>query len=452
MAKPDHARVEFYARQASQYVERAADCLEFERQDEFLWHARRATEAILLAVLAARGEPDPSAGEATLDKLRSLVKELPQVPFDVRADLEAVRNNANMGSHALLLSQSAQSSGSPAGAADKVRRHFPEVMKWARDQPVLGRMLDGRTEEHIARIAHRTGRSRVRQAFDDRDSAVSASRSRFALGMTLGGTLGAAAGAVLIYALVSKQEARPLDTPDTAPRQAPAPIEAPGPTVVVPPTVPIPSPAPTHVTNVEDASPRNPSNNALRGSDCPAGTTFLGSAVLDRLDPPTPRPYWPPSSAATQVTVEALCVDNKRVRADEFARCVSDGSCTWLGSPESGPEEATHLSARSADDYCRWAGDRWHMRGALLRIAEWEVLARQGARGVELGRRDFEWVQDQAFAALWSMSPRDNDRMTRQGRVEGARGSASLWSWNHANESRGAGTIAFRCGYRLAPR
>lgn len=449
MAKPDQTRVEFYARQVMLYSERAADCLEPERQDEFLWHARRATEAVLLALLAVRGEPDPSAGDATLEKLRALLKELPQVPFDVRADLDAVRNNANMGSHALLVSQSSNSSGAPAGAADKVRRHFPEVLKWAREQEALGRWLDNRIGEHIVRITHRTGRSRTRQALDDRDAAVRTSRSQLVLGATLGGVLGASIGAASIYLIVPGSLARTPDTTLTAPQRDETPVEAPVPVV---PTTPIETPPPVRVTEERDVSPPNPNNNALRASDCPAGTTFVSATVIARLDPPTPRASWPASRAATQVTVDALCVDNKRVTADEFARCVSDGGCAWLGSAESGREEATHLSARSADGYCRWAGDQRHIQGALLRITEWEALARQGARDVELGRRDFEWVQDEAFAALWSMSLRDSDRMTRQGRVDDARGSASLWSWHHANESRGAGTIGFRCGYRLAPR
>jgi hypothetical protein len=134
---PDASRVGFYVRQLESYVRRAADCVEPVRQDEFLWHARRATEAILLLLLTSRGEPEPSAGDCTVDKLRNKLGELPQVPFDVRADLDAVRNNANLGSHARLMAQSADASADTRDVGLKVRKHLPELLRWAQAQPVL---------------------------------------------------------------------------------------------------------------------------------------------------------------------------------------------------------------------------------------------------------------------------------------------------------------------------
>lgn len=449
MPKPDGERVAFYARQISQYVERAADCVESERQDEFLWHARRATEAILLALLAVRGEPEPAVGETSLEKLRGRLGELPQVPFDVRADLDAVRNNCNMGGHALLQSQSAVASTSPTSVGAKVRRHFPEVLKWARDQPVLGRMLDSRFEEQIQRIATASGRSRVQQAYQDRDEAQRDSRTRFAKGTLIGGVLGIAMGGALVFVATpsstiahSNERSLRSEAPEP-PETTPAPIT----------TIPSPPTAPPMAPTARDAS-ETPPQRVLAQSQCPAGTHFVAASSIAELRPPSDRPSWPDDRrVARGLIVPAMCIDLARVRADDFARCVAAQHCSWSSAPQQGEIAATRLDPNNASRYCQWRGEQVQLDGELPSIVEWELIART-TRAQELRQLEsrspsqlFEWVFDAAFPALWGMRARQGERMTRAGRVRHD-GLEPHWSWNHTADNDGAGLVAFRCRFR----
>lgn len=453
MGTPDLERVAFYARQASRYVVRAADCVEDDRQDEFLWHARRATEAVLLAVLASRGEPDPPAGETSLEKLRALLKELPQVPFDVRADLDAVRNNCNMGSHALLKAQSATASGSPVHFASKVRRHFPEVLKWARAQPVLDRMLDQRLDEWIFRIEGGTGRSRLQQALDERARALRESRHRFFKGVGIGlvsGLFFAALGAFVRSSMWRDQDqepepsrlARALSSPPTSVVED---VAAP----TVPSTrLPIDTGVPVNFVYLPDVV------EDLAAGDCPRETRWVRSTVIGELRPPPDRPYWPRERGNARVgTVRAYCIDRSRVQAQQYQECVQQGFCQWRGREERGTTPATHLWVQDAEAYCRWKGESFGLEGALPSIVEWEALARSmGSDTYETldlasAQPLFEWTSDRAFPSLWAMSELRSERMTRE-RLVRQSGSEPRWSWNHTSEQQGAGTVAFRCRYR----
>jgi hypothetical protein len=446
MPNPDSERVAFYARQISQYVERAADCIEPERQDEFLWHSRRATEAILLALLAVRGEPDPAVGEASLEKLRGRLGELPQVPFDVRADLDAVRNNCNMGGHALLQSQSAVASTSPTSVGEKVRRHFPEVLKWARDQPVLGRMLDSRFEEQIRRIATASGRSRVQQAYQDRDEALRNSRTRFVKGTLIGGLMGVVLGGALVFA-VTPSPIAPRASGISPRRQSPSPPEPSPASIPAPPSRPA-------MPSAFDASAIAVTRE-LVPSQCPAGTHFVAASSIAELRPPSDRPSWPNDRrVARGLVVPAMCIDLARVRADDFARCVADQRCSWSSAPQQGEIAATRLDPSNATRYCQWRGEQVQLDGDLPSITDWESIARttraQALRQLEAHSQSqpFEWVFDAAFPALWGMRARPGEHMTRAGHVRND-GMEPHWSWNHTADNDGAGIVAFRCRFRL---
>jgi hypothetical protein len=454
MGKSDNGRVVFYARQVCEFVERAADCVEPERQDEFLWHSRRATEAILLALLAVRGEPEPSAGEATLEKLRARLGELPQVPFDVRADLEAVRNNSNLGSHALLRSQSqsATSSTSPAAVGAKVRRHLPEVLRWARDQPVLGPMLDGRFDECAQRIATTSGRSRVQQAYADREQAQRESRQRFANGAAIGVLVGAAIGASAAALLLGVD--RPRATRSSVQQQPRHPQTRPS---EPHPSTPDHDPPPVTEADASDATstarPVNSMDDQVRDR-CPESAAFVPTSTLPALQAPSDRPYWPSRRQASALRVEAFCIDRHRVRSGDFARCVAAHGCSWLGGAETQDVEASRLVAAQAAAYCRWKGAESGLDGDLPSIVEWEALARilspSESSAFEQTSLEFEWVHDAAYPALWSMRPEPGHRMTRKNRVRTTHGAQPQWSWNASNEALGTGTIGFRCRYRIA--
>jgi formylglycine-generating enzyme required for sulfatase activity len=289
------------------------------------------------------------------------------------------------------------------------------------------------------RIASGKGLSRFQELELERDAAVHNTRVRSfkssVAALLAGAVVGAAVGATgVAVRLRVPERSSPHGAQRSTDHESPRDTRTPTATTVI-------EAPPSRPPEVDEPSSSAPDASALvvLGSDsgqalrCPVETLRIPATEIARLDPPSPRPYWPANQSARSVRVGSFCLSRSMVTAAEFANCVAVGRCVWAGRAEGGSQPATHLHAAQADAYCRWRGANVALEGALPSITEWESAGRQGRRSgtVELrAAPQFEWVSDPAFPALWAMRTRVGDRMTRGGRFTNQADTSPVWSWN----------------------
>lgn len=193
---------------------------------------------------------------------------------------------------------------------------------------------------------------------------------------------------------------------------------------------------------------------------CPEGTTVVSAAELRLATGPSPRPTWPKAAGPMHPQpVARFCMDDRPILVESLER--SADATRTAGWPAPHPQSNQALGARGmpvnyvawaeAERYCAAVGAR------LPTVAEWESAVRTGIR---LNDRTDEWAADAFPAAVFGYAPDQLDRtaakprecLYHKGLVVRPAPRGPRLSWNRrGGDKRGLPSISFRCAWEPRP-
>jgi hypothetical protein len=476
------------------FLDIAANCVDecaehqAERQDVFLWNARRAAEAVLYALAEGTDvgtqlhRQNKDRKPVNLQDIAHQLVEKGRLHPQVEPFIDVMRSAGNLGAHAQ----------SPEGIVDRQALNscavaIRQVMRWLYEASDLKRAVPEKVRLALEDLDERTPprKSKYRQAMnelkdlrerhgritEERDELLSLlkryqqahqGRGRAGVRITVVVVLvlliGAAAGAGVLFkkewlnGLLEGGVEQSTSTGAMVPQapRAESPVVAPKP--LAPPSPPTVASAPA-LRPAEEPP-------VLVAAACPAGTLEIPETKLALTSGPSPRPKWPkPEKVPPELPVPRFCIDSGPVLVAEFSAQAGPGLLeSWSHAPPlsnfklRGTQKMpmNFVTWQDADSYCRAKG------GRLPTVVEWEAAVRRHPP-VELTTRTGEWADDAFPTATFgyaarqlnpSQDPARRDGLYRDGLVPRPLPNGPKLSWNRRRADKGPlPTLSFRCAF-----